>query len=122
MFEVEGFWPTLAIGLLGGSIGELIRIADALKLGRGPRGREILGSILYALLGAGVVFYGWQRPRAALELAQLGVAFPLIFSAGAQGLARKKSHKSGGTFVGTSAPLKKASPRRSFADFMFSRF
>ena len=122
MFEVQGFWPTLAAGLMGGLIGELIRIAEALKDGKGPRGSELLGSLLYAVMGAGVIFYGWDRSRSALELAQLGAAFPLIFSTGVKSL-RKAPPRRGGSLVIKGGKRRPPEPlQRSLTDYMTGRF
>jgi hypothetical protein len=78
---VQGLWPTLLIGLAGGMIAELIRIAEVLRANRGPTPRETLASVIMAFLGSGAVLYGYDAPQAALKVATLGAAFPLLFSA-----------------------------------------
>ena len=82
MPTIEGFWPTLLLGALGGLIAELIRIRAAILEGNPPGGVEYFASMLSVVLGAAVVLYGWQQQRTVLEVCQLGAAFPLLFSAG----------------------------------------
>jgi|GEM_PF-4448312 len=77
---VVGFWATLGLGLLGGVIAELIRIAGLLRQGQRPGALELLGSVIYAALGAGAVLFGWTTPHSAFEVAVLGAAFPALFA------------------------------------------
>lgn len=77
---VTGFWATLGLGLVGGVIGELIRIAGLLRQSQRPGGLEMLGSAIYAALGSGAVLFGWDTPHPILQLVVLGAAFPSIFS------------------------------------------
>ena len=79
--EVFGFWPTAGIGMLGGLIAEAIRIGSAFRDGKPPKGAEYIGSLIYVILGLGILFYGWDRPRSAFEAATLGAAFPSVFAA-----------------------------------------
>lgn len=79
---VEGFVSTFLVCLVGGVLGEAIRILGLLREGKRPNTSEWLASAGLALLGAGAVLYGWDTPRPAIELATLGAAFPTIFSAG----------------------------------------
>jgi len=77
---VEGFWPVLLVGLLGGLIAEVIRVAGAFREKKPPEGAEYIASALFAALGAGAVLYGWDK-KLAIEVATLGAAFPVLFAA-----------------------------------------
>jgi drug/metabolite transporter (DMT)-like permease len=118
---VTGFWATVGMGLVGGLIAEVIRIAEMLKKNERPSGREILGSALYVLMGGCVFFFGWQQPQKLIEVAALGAAFPFTFagikrSAGAR--ATKDMDSSHRPLAGATGP---SSPR-SWNDYMASRF
>lgn len=77
---VEGFVATAVLGIVGSAIAELIKIATAYKAGAAPTAKQWIASIIFALLGAGVVLHG-TGARTYIEAAQLGAAFPLFFSA-----------------------------------------
>jgi hypothetical protein len=83
---VVGFWPTVLLGVLGGLITELIRIGGAFRADKPPAGRQYLASAIFTLLGAGAVLYGWNTEQPALEVATVGAAFPLLFSAATSAL------------------------------------
>ena len=78
---MTGFLATLLVGMLGGFIAEAIRVAAAFREDKPPARNEWIASLLHVLLGGGVVLYGWEDERALLELATMGAAFPLLFSA-----------------------------------------
>jgi hypothetical protein len=75
---VDGVWPTILVGAVGGLISQVIYIATALRANKAPTRLELLGSLLLAFLGAGAVLYGTDE-RSFLETATLGAAFPLLF-------------------------------------------
>jgi hypothetical protein len=79
---IRGFAPTLLVCLLGGILGETIRILGAVREGRPPKGSEWIVSLGFAALGAAGVLYGWDTERPAIELATIGAAFPTLFAAG----------------------------------------
>jgi hypothetical protein len=76
---VEGLVATAILGIVGGAIAELIKVATAFKSGTPPSANQWIASIIFALLGAAVVLEGTGQ-RTYLEVAQLGAAFPLFFS------------------------------------------
>jgi len=78
--NVEGFLPIFITGIVGGAIAEVIKIATALRAGTAPSTMELVASVIFALVGGGVVLYG-TGAKPALEVAHLGAAFPLLFSA-----------------------------------------
>ncbi len=84
---IRGFVPTLLVCLLGGILGEAIRILGAVREGRPPRGSEWFVSVGFAMLGAGGVLYGWDTERPAIQLAMIGAAFPTLFAAGVRALS-----------------------------------
>ena len=78
---VSGFWPTLLVGVVGGFLGELLRIIPTLgRRRRRPRIAEVLVSVAYVAIGAGAVLFGWSDPQRAISVAVLGAAFPSVFS------------------------------------------
>lgn len=88
--RVSGFWPVLAVGIVGALIAELLRIAGMYREGGLPKRKgEYLISALYVVLGGGAVFYGIDD-RAALEVATLGAAFPALFAAGIRAATEPK--------------------------------
>jgi hypothetical protein len=74
--------------LLGGILGEAIRILGAVREGRPPQRSEWIVSAGFAMLGAAGVLYGWETERPAIELATLGAAFPTLFAAGIRAASR----------------------------------
>jgi hypothetical protein len=78
--NVEGFVPVLLTGIVGGVIAEVIKIGTALRAGTRPSSTELIASVIFAILGGGAVFYGTESTP-AIEVAHLGAAFPLLFSA-----------------------------------------
>jgi hypothetical protein len=96
---VEGAVPVILLGILGGIIAELIKIGTALKSGTTPTGPELIASGIFALLGAGAVLYG-TGSKSMIEVAQVGAAFPLLFSAGAAALTQNPNNaRAGRTLV-----------------------
>lgn len=91
---VEGTVPIILMGILGGIIAELIKIATALKSGKSLTSSELIASVIFALLGAGAVLHG-TAAQPMLEVAQLGAAFPLLFSAGAAALTQTRNNARG---------------------------
>ncbi len=74
------------LGILGGIITEALRIAAYLRETNAfPGLPNLVASIVYAAFGAGVLLYGVEE-RSYLETAQLGAAFPLLWSAGVRAL------------------------------------
>lgn len=84
---IVGFWPTAILGMVGGLVTELIRIGGAFRAGKPPAAGQYIASVIFTLLGAGVLLYGWNDERPALEIATLGAAFPLLFSAATSAVA-----------------------------------
>jgi hypothetical protein len=85
---VSGVWPTILVGIAGGLISQVIYIATALRANKKPTRRELLGSALMALLGAGAALYGTNE-RSALETATLGAAFPLLFGSAVRAITEQ---------------------------------
>lgn len=116
MPTVEGFFPVLLFGLLGGVIAETIRVAEMLKRGVKLDRGKLAGSALYALLGGGVFFFGWNGKRQMLETAILGAAFPSLFAS----MVRAKEAERGPR--DPQKPLAGASAKKvSFRHYMASR-
>ncbi|KOX07676.1 hypothetical protein ADK66_19005 [Micromonospora sp. NRRL B-16802] len=82
---VHGLLSTMAIGWIGALLAELIRTLPAIRQGRPPRGWELVASLIQVALGAGAVLFGWERDQSALQVAVMGAAFPLLFSAAVNG-------------------------------------
>lgn len=91
---VSGFWPTVLLGVGGGAISEAIRIAGALRANNPPTRNQLIASLIFTLLGAGVLLYGWDEEQAVMKVAMLGAAFPLLFTAGVAAASGPK--RSGG--------------------------
>lgn len=80
--EVEGVAAVVGLGILGGAVTEILRVLAYMREhNKIPGGVNLVTSVIYALLGAGVVLYGTDG-KGALEIAHLGAAFPLLWSAG----------------------------------------
>jgi len=100
-----------------------------LRENKRPQGLEILGSVIFALLGAGILIYGWNSPRTAFEVATIGAAFPQLFQAGIRA-ATKPSGDKGGVGAATDhdaekhegVPLPPAPRQRSLVDYWAGRF
>jgi hypothetical protein len=88
VLPVEGLVPIAVVGMVGALISEALRIGAYLKeKDKLPSGANLLGSVIYVVVGAAVVFYGVEK-QSAIEVAQLGAAFPLIWSAAVRALAK----------------------------------
>jgi hypothetical protein len=92
---VSGLWPTIAIGMLGALIAELLRVTPALRANKWPAGGEIAVSVIYILLGGGAALLGWEEPQRAFTVAVLGAAFPLIFASAVKASAPAKRRTRG---------------------------
>jgi hypothetical protein len=118
---VDGFWPTVLFGVLGGVLAEVIRVAEGLKLNKAPTTKELLGSLLYIACGAFVFLFGWQTPQKMIAVAAMGAAFPFTFA----GIARVK-----GASEAKAASAQAERPlgglpqtrNRTWTDYMTSRF
>ncbi len=84
---ISGFWPTIAVGVLGAFFAEVLRIVPVLKKNKFPSSGEISVSLIYTLLGGGAVLLGWDEPQRAFTVAVLGAAFPLLFSSAVKATA-----------------------------------
>ncbi|SBT40865.1 hypothetical protein [Micromonospora auratinigra] len=94
---ISGLWQTIALGILGAFIAELLRITPALKKNRIPTGGEIAVSVIYTLLGGGAALLGWEEPQRAFTVAVLGAAFPLLFSSAVRATAPTGRTRRGNT-------------------------
>src|SRR5690348_12245156 len=92
---ISGFWQTLVAGMVGGGISELIRIGGAYHANVSPSAKQWIASIIFTVLGAGAVLYGWEDKQAPLKVATLGAAFPLLFTAGVAALTTPKNDSHG---------------------------
>jgi hypothetical protein len=87
LMEVEGVAAVAGLGILGGAITEILRVVAYMREhNKLPGGLNLITSVVYALLGAGVLFYGTDG-KSSLEVAHLGAAFPLLWSAGVRAVA-----------------------------------
>ena len=110
---IEGFVPTLLVGIIGAFLAEVIRALPAIRKGKPPRGWELVGSLVQVALGGGTVLFGWDQEQSALQVAVMGAAFPLLFSAAVDG-AKPPSGVGSGRDV--------AHGERSVADYLAGRF
>jgi hypothetical protein len=86
VLPVEGLVPIALVGVLGALISEALRIGAYMReKDKLPSGANLASSIIYVIVGAAVVLYGVEK-TSALEVAQLGAAFPLIWSAAVRAL------------------------------------
>jgi hypothetical protein len=109
---IHGLISTVLVGMLGGLIAELIRLAPALRLGQAPRLLETFASLIIVALGGCAALFGWDSLQSAYKVAVLGAAFPLLFTASVDGATRKRG--SGGRDV--------AAIRRTLIDYVAGRF
>ncbi len=120
MPETSGFVPTLVWALVGGLVGESLRIARLMRQGHRPAGREIGGSAIYAVCGGfAVVLLGWNATNAIFVVMATGAGFPLIFEKAVDLITRK-----GWTPPDDDDLLagQGALPRLSLVDYMSGRF
>ncbi|GAA2608125.1 hypothetical protein [Paractinoplanes durhamensis] len=110
---IEGFVPTLLVGIVGAFLAEVIRVLPAVRKGKPPRGWDLVASLLQVVLGGGAVLFGWDQEQSALKVAVMGAAFPLLFSAAVDG-AKPPSGGHSGRDV--------AHGERSVADYFAGRF
>ncbi|MGW4215218.1 hypothetical protein ACWEIJ_45105 [Lentzea sp. NPDC004789] len=110
---IQGMLGTVLVGMLGALCAELIRIVGALRSDKSPTPKEFVASVILVLLGAGAALFGWEESQAALKVAVLGAAFPLLFSAAVNSLTEGK--KSGRRSV----PPKSV---RQVSDYVAGRF
>ncbi|MEU4560481.1 hypothetical protein AB0F72_19055 [Actinoplanes sp. NPDC023936] len=82
---IQGFFPTLMVGIVGALLAEVIRTLPAIRKGKPPRGWELVASLIQVALGGGAVLFGWDQEQSALQVAVTGAAFPLLFSAAVAG-------------------------------------
>jgi uncharacterized membrane protein YeaQ/YmgE (transglycosylase-associated protein family) len=113
--SIEGFWPTLLVGVVGAVFSEALRLVGLLKHGEFPTPAEWVVSAIYVLMGAGVVLLGTEK-RLGIEVAALGAAFPAVFahavrSAGQSSPRSKVTHKAA-----------KDHGRRTLGDYAASQF
>ncbi len=118
----------MLIGALGGLISELVRVAPSmLKNNKFPGPVELVVSIIYVALGAGVALFGWNDPKAVLAVAIQGAAFPAVFANLVKG-ATTASDSGGGPQPPQptrSGPVRTKSRTRvaqSAVDYMAGRF
>lgn len=76
---VEGLWPTVAIGVLGGVIKEALHLLGIWRGSRDPLTRkELVTAIVLALMGGGAAMLGTDQ-RLVVQIAFEGAAFPSLF-------------------------------------------
>jgi len=102
--NVSFSWSTVALGLMGAAVPEVLRAIAALRLGKAPGRKEIIASLLTVLLGLGVLLLD-TKDDSALEIAVLGAAFPQLFSGLVAAAGKRKDGDGTNTdFSGESAP------------------
>lgn len=127
---VQGLLPTLLVGLVGGALAEVIRLAGPLAHGKGPtKLPEYLGSFAYVITGAAVLLYvPWDTPHTPLEVAAAGAAVPALFPAAVRSAGSIRDSIGGRGWkprLATTANLEitQSTERdRTFPDYMTSYF
>lgn len=72
-------WQNALWGVLGGAIPELVRVIASLRANQRPTSKELLASVLAALLGLGALLFASDGDN-PLKVAVLGASFPQLFS------------------------------------------
>jgi uncharacterized membrane protein YeaQ/YmgE (transglycosylase-associated protein family) len=114
---VQGLLGTVALGLVGSLLAELLRIAGPLTENRGPHNRsEWLGSLLYALCGLAVILYiPWDSGHTLLEVAAAGAAVPAVFPSAARTVVGLKN-------VVSPTSAQQSTGPRSWGEYMTNQF
>jgi uncharacterized membrane protein YeaQ/YmgE (transglycosylase-associated protein family) len=78
---IHGLVSTMVVGWIGALLAEVIRALPAIRQGRPPTGGELAASLIQVAIGGAAVLFGWDKDQPALQVAVMGAAFPLLFSA-----------------------------------------
>jgi len=78
---IHGLVSTMVVGWIGAFLAEVIRALPAIRKGSPPRGGELIASIIQVAIGGAAALFGWEQDQPALQVAVMGAAFPLLFSA-----------------------------------------